>query len=140
MQKIDINLHPSLRLMAFILLAWLGSEVIIFMSPLAWWIKILLFVLVMVYGLGIFWQHGLLRDQQAILGIHYQADDGWWIQDRLAKTAVQVNGDSTVTTILSVLRFTPIDQSGVRACVVLKDSMGHGAYRRLVVALKSIDK
>jgi hypothetical protein len=136
MRKLDIPLKPARPYILLILLALIGSIVIVLTLPLSGWLKILLLTLVSGYSWQSIVNKALLLDANAILRLTHTADR-WEIHTRREILPVKICGDSTLTGFLSVLLFQVEGQRKKVTCVIFKASVGTDTYRRLCGAART---
>lgn len=89
--------------------------------------------MVLIYGAYLL-QSALLRSTQSILGISKRGH-GWQVSNRVGEREASLRGDSTVTSLVSILRFKTADDYFPRSCVIFRDSLAQDEYRRLMVVL-----
>jgi len=136
MPSIDIRLKQSKQLILLILLLLIGSIGIIFSLQILWWVKAILVFVTLGYGLSILLFHGFLLGRNAVLGIRQAHEGCWHLFTNNQAVLGELMGDSTVTTLLCVLRFKIQGEKLKRSCVIFNDSMKADDYRRLLVYLK----
>lgn len=135
MQKIDIELRPSKIFMGLMAGIVVGCLALIASLSIGWLLKVALIISVVSYGWWIAWVDVLLKGADSILGIQLLADGSCQVRYPLGVMAAEIKGDSTVTTVVSVLRFNVQDKRKVTS-VIFKDSIGQEKYRQLLVWLK----
>lgn len=112
------------------------SIAIIWSWPIFWGYRGLTVILVIVYGGFIMRQFVLLINNRSIKAIHYQNDRQWLVHTNAGDYFAKVLGSSTVTNLVSVLRFKVMGKQKVYSCVIFFDSLSTEDYRRLVVQLR----
>ena len=135
-QNIEFNLRVSRFYFLFLALMLAGSAAIVIVLPLAWWMRGILFCVLMGYGAVIFWRYALLRSKDSIIRLRKLDGKCWQITTGSAVFEATPRGDSTVTPVVSILR---VDMPGRRqplASIILKDSLPAGEYRRLIGMLR----
>lgn len=135
MQNIDIKLKRSKHFIFLLLIALCWSVGVSYTLPIPYFYKALLLCFVMSYGGYIFYRHGLLLHSQSILRIVFQ-EERWFLGNLTELFPVQLSGHSTVTSWLAVLCFTLPGERGMRATVIMQDSMSNDLYRQLLVSLR----
>ncbi len=135
MQEIDTNLKPSAVLVILSSLILLCTACLVFDLPLSWWVRSVILGLVLVYGGNIFWHTMLLRGKNAILKIALTTD-GWEIHDQTTIYPAELGGESTVTTLLCVLRFKVLGENRKRSVIIFRDAIEPEIYRRFVAILR----
>lgn len=94
-------------------------------------------ILVCAYSFSLCWRVGLLRGKQAITCLRHSPDGSWHVCMRNQFTAVELRGESTVTPLVSVLRFRVKEEPVSISCVIFCDALSvSNAYRHLLVALR----
>jgi hypothetical protein len=129
MPNVHIKLKPSKQFFILLLMVLIGAVFIIFNLPILNWLKILLIVVSLLYGLKIFWKNIFLRHKNSILGLSHDAD-GWKIHLREGIFPAELKG-GTVSSWVSVFLFTHSKKSF--ECVIWNDSLKKDEYRRLKV-------
>lgn len=136
MQNPEFKLHPSIIYCVFLGLMLAGSGIILALLPFAFWLKALLFAVLCVYGVALFMRFALLRTQQAVIALKKLDGKSWQVVTRARVFDSILRGDSTITTLVSVLRF---DVSGLKrplVCIVFRDSLPADDYRQLVGVIR----
>lgn len=135
MQDINLNFKPSRQFMVLLsfVAVWSLAAVSSLSSNIG--IKILLFSFILIYGARIFLRYGLLKNRHSILQLVVDSN-GCSIRTNQEVLAVKLLGESTLTTWLSILRFSHLENKNKYSCLIFKDSIGSEAYRRLLVAIK----
>lgn len=136
MQDHDFKFKPSRQYLIFLAAALTACAVIVAALSAAWWLRAGLFVLLLVYGGWMIWQFGLLRGSASITAVRRLSDGDWLLQTRQGEYRAALLGDSTVTLVVSVLRFRVNQEKRVRTCIVFHDSLPNGRYRELVVVCR----
>lgn len=112
-------------------------SIAIFMTlPLAVTVKAGGLVLLCAYGIYLLWNNGLLRGKTSISFLKYCDERCWQIEVGSEKVEAELMGDSTVTGIISVLRFRISGRLRPLSCVVFRDSLPQNRYRQLLVLLR----
>lgn len=136
MHKIDISFKPSKLFVIGVLLTIAFTLGILYSLPLHMLKKVLLTLPILTYGGYIFWDRALLQGGYSILRLSYSTG-GWQLQDRIKTWQAELCGESTITSFLSILRFTQPGKRKIRTCLVFKDALGSEHYRRLIVILRT---
>ena len=132
MQKIVIDLRPSKIFLIGQLLVLLACSGVICCLPFNLVIKLALSIGVLIYGFFIVYRYGLLLSPYAIRSIMHNGEQ-WLVRDGQNEVTAELVGDSTVTTLVSILRFAIPGEKFKRSCVVWKDSTTVELYRQLRV-------
>lgn len=135
MLDIDISLKPSKQFISLILIVTCLSFFIISQLAVEIWLKFVLFLFVTLYGGYIFWRYGLLMHSYSIGRIKSSSDE-YYISNRISTYPVELLGDSTITTWVSILRFKRPGNRAKHSCIVFNDSLDRDNYRRLIVRAK----
>lgn len=112
------------------------SAVIIVLLPFAGWLKILLLALLLGYGFFLMLKFALLRTAFSVTALEKMDAKRWQLQMRAGKFDAILRGDSTVTTLVSVLRFDVSGQKFPLVAIVFRDSLPADDYRRLVATIR----
>ncbi|MCD6038754.1 MAG: hypothetical protein K0S27_154 [Gammaproteobacteria bacterium] len=135
MQNIDIQLKPSNLLITLISLIFLGSSLIILSLPLCSWVKSGLMIGTLAYGAWVFWFVVFMKSSHSIRGLQLLAEGSCKLVYPFHTISAEIQGDSTVTTGLCVLRFSVSGKRWKRSCVIFNDSLDRERYRQLLVWL-----
>ena len=134
MQNPDFRLKPSKFYISFLAVTLLASAGIIAALTINVWFKAVLLLILAFYGTYIFRRYALLRAVQSVVGLKQLNHGKWRVVTRSGNVEAELRGDSTVTTIISVLRFDFPNKKQPVTCVIFKDSLAGDDYRRLRVA------
>ena len=135
MQKIDIQIKPSTQGVILFICSFFGGFVIIYSLPGLGWMKIILAIVTLIYGISILKRDILLKHPYSIVRLSKQKDDSWYLYNSKGYTEAILSGDSTVTTVCSVLRFKVPNHFFKYSCLIFRDSINTEAYRRLLLQL-----
>lgn len=131
------HLKPSPRLTVLLILLAVTSAVLVIFLPLPAWLDLLVFLSASAYGVLLIRQFGLLRGGKAVTCLRRLPDGRWLVSMAKREYEAELCGDSTVTTLASILRFRmPGPSFWTKACVIMPDSLPAGQYRQLLVTLK----
>lgn len=136
MQDREFKLFPSRFYCLFLALMMLGSAVIALMLPLQFWLRTLIFAFLIVYGARIFWQFALLRSKNSVIKMTKLTDKRWRLTTPGGVVEADLRGDSTITTVVSVLRFGISGSRRPLSCMVFRDSLRADDYRRLISIIR----
>ena len=134
MQNIDIKFQPSRYFLGLLAFVWFFGNIIIFFTQMYFIIKIILWIAILFYSLGILRLHGLLRNKKSVISLQLQ-NKQWFVNNR----AVSLMGDSTITQWISILRFKCRATKKIFVSVILPDSLQSFSYRQLVMLLRTVD-
>lgn len=132
----EFKFKPSQRYITLLLSVVVISVIIMLFLPCTLWIKLIGLIGISTYGGYVLWRYGWLRSQHSILGIKQHPDDSWSLYTPDEIYAATLCGDSTVTSVVSALRFQVSGQWRQRSCIIFRDSLEQDQYRRLLVVLK----
>ena len=140
MQKIEILFKRSRifqYLMGFMIF---GSAIISASLSISCIYKILLIFSVLTYGAWILWEDVYLMSASSIVGFELLEKGLCQLRYSSGDTVqAAVDGGSTVTTVVCVLRFQISGQRKKASCVVFKDALDSEMYRQLMVWLRCFD-
>ena len=136
MQNLDFNFKPSACYLVLLVTLFLTSMGILAMLAASSLIKIASILVLCFYMGVVLIQYGLLRSSQSILGISHKMGREWQLITPTGSRAAALCGDSTATHLVSVLRFKVENEWRARSCILFRDSLRPGEYRRLMVALR----
>jgi hypothetical protein len=115
----------------------LGAFFCILSIQMGFVIKSLLLTFILAYGTVTLWHDALLLSSRSILGLRQMEDGSWHLLTKKKVLVGQLSLDSTVTSVVCVLRFTILNKFGKRSVLIYQDSVEKDLYRRLLVQLKS---
>jgi hypothetical protein len=136
MHSLDINLQPSKQFIVLILLVLLGTLAVVFSLPVSGWIKGLLMIAILYYGLSILWTTGFIKGPYSIKGLRLRLDGSGILYCSPQPPEGIITGESIVTTYVCVLCFTMLGKPNKRTCILFNDSLEKDVYRQLLVMLK----
>jgi len=115
----------------------IGSEIVLFAFtlPIFLSIKCVIALILILYSIAVLYSHGLLRHKKSIIAFS-RTDKGWTVKDATGFYAATLCGSSTVTTKLCILRFQMFEKRLKRSCIIFKDSVPEGEFRRLLVGVR----
>jgi len=121
----------------FLMLGFFSAGILIVLClSLSLWLKGIGILLIIAYGFSVIWKFGLLRSRHSIMALR-RHENGHWRLHRLENECTAVlRGDSTITGIMSILRFQVPDYYWPQTCIIFRDSLGPDVYRQLLVVLK----
>lgn len=114
----------------------LASAVITWLLPLDLAVRILLFAALVIYSTTLLWRFALLKAKLSVLGFKKLEGKRWQVTLGACVKEGVLRGDSTVTNLVSVLRF---DLHGIRrpvTAMVFRDSLSADDYRRMVGVIR----
>lgn len=132
-------LKPSKYYSIFLAIALLASVIVVVTIKANIWIKLLVLALLAFYGSYTFLRYALLKTRDSILALQLVSGNEWQVTTRAGVQSMEVQGDSTITPWLSVLRFKVSGKRSALSCIVLKDSLPDEEYRQLVAILRMHD-
>lgn len=133
----EFNLHPS-RVYGLFLAAMLsGSAVVVLLLPFTFWLRILILAVLLVYGALVFNRHVLLRASDSIIRLCKLDRERWRVTTRSGAVEANLRGDSTVTALVSVLRFDDVNGKRLLPCIIFRDSLPADSYRQLVSCIRA---
>ena len=130
MQKLDIRVNLSKQLILLKIALLLMSEGIIISLPFTVAVKSILISGVLLYSCAVLYRHCLLQ-------FLTHDENGWRIKTRHGEFLGELCGDSTVTSLLSVLRFKVPGKFFKQSFVVFHDAMEKEQYRQLIVRARN---
>lgn len=136
MQGQEFKLNPSKQYIALICIVFLLSLAIVGCLPINLLIKVCGWVLLSFYGGYLLWNNGLLRGHSSIKALICDGEGGFRIVMKSKMVTATLLGDSTVTGLVSILRFRIADRLLPISYVIFKDSLKPDRYRQLLVVLK----
>jgi hypothetical protein len=115
----------------------IASNGILLSLPLGWFLKAAIMLLTAAYGLSIIWQHGLLKGKNSLVSLS-KNQTVWHIATRDAIFSAELCGDSTITTLVSILKFRTANSKTLLSCVIFCDALPtNNQYRHLIVQLRT---
>jgi hypothetical protein len=132
MQKFASTLHLSKQFMLLNAILLSGSLAVVYYLPLAGLIKVVLSGILLSYTGYIFHKQMYWRSIK-------QDANGWWLCSKGHAFKAKISGDSTVTSYVTILRFTVPGAYWKQSCIIFKDAMQSDVYRQLVLRLRFFD-
>lgn len=106
-----------------------GSIAIVLYLPWLFFYKIMLLAILVSYSARTI---HLQKQWQAI----EHDSDGWYLLRQGEKISIQLAGDSTITPLVLILRFTLAEKRFKQTYALFKDSLQQDIYRQLIVRLR----
>lgn len=131
MHNRDFKLQYSTQYLTLVGLFVLSSAVILLSLTLSWWLKLCLLLVLCAYGIYI------VR-YPMLCTLRYAQNKQWLLQTAETTHTATLSGDSTVTQWFAVLRFRVAGSRLPRTCLIFRDSLPQGDYRRLLVVLATV--
>ncbi len=128
MPKFESTLHLSKYFAVMQLIILAGSLIGVCYIPCLVWVKTILIMVV----LGCSIQNFYSQMQWQAIG---QDVNGWYLKKAGEKLYVTFLGQSTVTSMVSILCFSEEGKYLKQSCMIFKDAMPSDRYRQLVVML-----
>lgn len=138
MQNIDIILKPSRQFIALILFAIISSLLIVLFLPLTLLPKMTLILLIVGYGWGILGSSGLVSKSSSLKSLNLRSEGICTLHYPDISIEGEIQGDSTVTFLVCILRIAIKGERWKRSCVLFRDSMDRAAYRQLLLWLRCL--
>lgn len=136
MQSREFNLKPS-RFCLFLILLCIFSTLMVFLFlPLSLWIKGCGSIALLIYGSTLYRKVGLLKSETSIIRLIAKGDDEFCLIMPDQQCQAIILGDSTLTTVVSILRFRAVNGFRRYSCLIFRDSLLADEYRQLLVILK----
>lgn len=136
MQNLEYKLRPSKFYCIFLAIAILASFVVITVVSANFWLKLIVFALLAGYGSYTFLRYGLLKAKFSIIGLQKMESGQWQVTTNSGVTEASLRGDSTITPIVSILRFDVSGRKVPVSCIIFKDSLTDDGYRRLIGVMR----
>lgn len=136
-KPLQVDLRPSPRLAAILMVASASAVLMLLVVPLVWWVKLAGVVAIVVASVWHLRRHAWRSVPEAWVGLRWSTESRWqaWRQEGEAM-AITILPDSMVTSALTVIRFRSADQRWPQALVLLADSADAESLRRLRVQLR----
>lgn len=137
MQDHEFILRPSRWYLGITCLLAVASIGIVVCLTINVVLKLCLLTVVVAYSMHILWHYVLMQSKRAIIAIRRLSEGGWYICTLEQSDSVILQGDSTVTNYVMILRFRSANAFWPRSCVIFPDALKPDLYRRLLVILKT---
>lgn len=132
------ELQPSRQFSVLLSCVILGCIAIIAFLPIMTGYKLLLILVVLYYGKNLLWRYGLLLHPQSLVRLEIKPDGTWTLTNKQNEIFHGVlQGDSTITHWVSVLRFLVRNKQLKRSCVVFQDMLKEDGYRKFLLGMQS---
>lgn len=137
MFKQDFKLYPSKQYLILIGLMLILSLAAIFSLTFPLWAKGLLLLVVFAYLAHIYWHFACLKAAFSITELKHIEAKQWQLRSPSGIYEAVLRGDSTVTGLVSVLRFEVQDSGAKLNCLVFPDSLQPFEYKQLLLILRN---
>jgi hypothetical protein len=134
----EFNLKPSKLYLILFSAIWLMSILIFLSLPLHIGLKLCGAVGLCGYGIYQVWRTALLKHRLSIISLRCHRDGRWHLYRPSTMLAATLRGDSTVTGMVSVLRFQVEKHRLPITCLVFKDALGSDRYRQLLSVVRTV--
>lgn len=132
----EFKLKPSLLYALFLLTFIITSLIITLLLPIPGWVRWPVLLLLFLYGIHLIRQHALLTAPDSVLGFKKLDESRWQIITHRAVYEGKLLGDSLVSQVVSVLRFSVQGKRTPLSCVIWRNSLPSDDYRKMIVLLK----
>lgn len=132
----EFKLRPSLLYALFLLIFIIASLIITLLLPVPGWVRWPLLLLCFLYGMHLISHHALLTAPDSVLGFKKLDESRWQIITRRAVYEGKLLGDSLVSQVVSVLRFSVQGRRAPLSCVIWRNSLPSDDYRKMIVMVK----
>ncbi|HSW93861.1 MAG TPA: protein YgfX [Gammaproteobacteria bacterium] len=133
MQKFESTLHFSDIFIWIQGVMLIGSVAGVIYLNVPWWVKITLIAGLFAYAIyTLFFSNPFQR-----IG---QDADGWYLKKAGQIVPIEPLPESTVTSIVSILRFRQDKKVLKQTCLVFRDSMPRDCYRQFIVRMRYFKK
>lgn len=137
MQAIEFKLSISKIYLTLITIIFLMSAGVVLSLSVSVIIKAFLLLIVIGYGVYLFWFHGCLKGKHCVQQIKMDHDRNFYVWVNQAYHAADLMGRSFVTSHLCVLNFKIKKFYFTQSAVIFFDAMPAEHYRKLLVALRN---
>lgn len=136
MQNHVFKLQPSkiyLILSGLVIILGLAA---LFFTSIPFWLKIILTIIFSIYGWHNLNVQGMLQGRDSLVSLRRLESGEWLVKTPTQEYTAELCGDSTVTHLVSVLRFKAPVARATFSSVIFSDSLPNDEYRRLLVLLR----
>jgi hypothetical protein len=137
MRDLEFVLKPSIYYQTILIMFVVASFCIAISLSISLLMKCVTLFFVSFYGCILIWHFGLLKASDSIVRLRRLSNGDWQVQSNQRVYEATLKGDSTVTTVVSILRFQAENKRFPITCVIFPDSLLSGVYRQLLVAVRS---
>lgn len=137
MLDLEFNLKRSNYYLGLLVSVLLANSFVVFYLPFALSVKLIIFFMMTIYVGYIIWRHVCLQSKHSIRSIRRHADGSWSLQTKSKRYSSVLRGESTVTTLISILRFRAHNEVWPRSCIIFCDALPADRYRQLLITLRS---
>lgn len=130
MPKFVSTLHLSKFFVLIQCIMLIGSVISVCCLPFSVLTKGMLILSLLVYSAWNFYSN----NQWRVIG---QDIDGWYLEKAGERIFLNLCGESTVTSFVSILRFTRAETFLKQSCIIFNDAMPRDLYRQLIVRMNS---
>lgn len=132
------KVHTSKRYAFLMGLIFITSAIVLSALTVGLFIRLGLMAIFVIYGVQLFRRYVLLRDAKSILALQYMDDRRWMLQTSTHQYEAELLGDSTITTLISILRFRIKGFRFPWVAIVLPDSLQPDEYRALLKLITTL--
>jgi len=134
---VRVEIRPSLMMLGFLLIAFIGAFVCLVAAAIAVTIKVIVAILLGIWGYKSIYNSGLLKSANAVIEIQQLHDNEWELVTNSGKKILaKLVGQSYVARFLVVLNFNYPDKFFKRSVIVWSDAAAPEVLRRLRVNLR----
>jgi hypothetical protein len=132
----NVKLRPSRYVYGFIGTVCLLCVLIIVSYPLPVLGKLLLVTSVIIYSAQALWQHGMLRSNASVMALRYFPKGDWQFDTREGQFFGKILGESTVTSVLMILRLRDVRNGKIYNVLILPDTLSRNEFRQLIMRVR----
>lgn len=137
MQEINDNLKVSKIFLRGFTIFMAASLIMVSTLSISITLKICIFIGLIFYSIPTFRRHVFLTHKNAIVKIKLNFKE-CVLTSRHHTFYCEIAGDTTLTQFVCILRFKAGEGRFKKSCIIFKDSLPEGQYRRLIVILKGM--
>lgn len=134
----DFKLKPSRQYAALLLITLFISAGIVMALSFALWMKGIAVLAIALYGWHLLWAVALMHGKFSVTRFKRLDDGRWSLHTPGGIYDADLLGDTTVTNVVSVLRFQVPNRRLPLSSVVFKDALINRDYRQLLVVLRTL--
>ena len=131
----NFHFQPSKYHLILLFVILFITLIILFNLPFNREMKFLSILLFICWDAKVIWQQGLLRQAHSIIGLQLN-ERSWLVKSNRKIESATLRADSIITHLVSILRFDVPSRCLPIDCVVWRDSLPAGSYRKLVIGIR----
>lgn len=136
MQNHEFKLVPSRQYIIIMGIFSISSLIIFLYSSFPMMLKLPFFLFLLAYIVRVIVAQVLLKSNSSIIAIRVKGEGEYYLSTRKKVIEANIMSYSAITSFVSLLRFQVGSRELLPRCIVFRDSLKEGEYRKLLVILQ----